>query len=197
MAEFKQLYASLLEQYAAENELYAPLEMDIAFIGDSLTAGYDLSSHYPEYKTTNRAIGGETTHGLKDRLAVSVLDLQPKVCVMLIGGNNPETMFEDYEQIIITLKEQMPSTYLVIVSHAPTSGEHWGKHNELFAYNNVKIKLLAERHGCEFVDIYSPMLDLQTGMMDDRYTFDGAHFTAAGYDVYTAELKPIIDRLLR
>ncbi len=197
LREYNEFYARTLEEYAEENKLYEDLEVDIAFIGDSLTAGYDVKSHYPEYLVTNRAIGGETTYGLKARLAVSVLDLKPKVCVMLIGGNNPDTMFQDYENIIITLKEQMPQTEIVLVSHAPTCGEHWGHRNEFFAYNNVKIKLLAEKHGCEFVDIYSPMLDLETGMMNEKYTFDGAHFTAEGYEVYTAQLKPVIDRLLQ
>ncbi len=197
MKEYKEFYAQKLEEYALENSRYKDLEVDVAFIGDSLTAGYDVEKHYPEYLVTNRAIGGETTYGLKERLAVSVLELKPKVCVMLIGGNNPDTMFEDYEELIITMQEQMPETKIVLVSHAPTSGEHWGKRNEQFAYNNVKIKLLAEKYGCEFVDIYSPMLDLETGKMNEKYTIDGAHFTSAGYDVYTAQLKPVIDRLLK
>ncbi len=197
MKKYMEFYAQQLELYADENELYADLEVDVAFIGDSLTAGYDVKSHYPEYLVTNRAIGGETTHGLKDRLAVSVLELKPKICVMLIGGNNPDTMFDDYEDMLITFNEQMPDTKIVLISHAPTSGQHWGPRNEKFAYNNVKIKLLAEKYGHEFVDIYSPMLDLETGAMNEIYTVDGAHFTAAGYDVYTAQLKPVIDRLLQ
>ncbi len=197
LQEYNAFYALMLEQYATENLQYDDLEVDVAFIGDSLTAGYDVKSHYPEYLVTNRAIGGETTYGLKKRLAVSVLDLKPKVCVMLIGGNNPDTMFEDYEDMLITFSEQMPETKIVLISHAPTSGPSWGKRNVQFAYNNVKIKLLAQKYGCEFVDIYSPMLDLETGEMADKYTVDGAHFTAEGYDVYTAALKPVLDQLLQ
>ncbi len=197
MQEYKEFYARMLEEYAAENEEYGELEVDVAFIGDSLFAGYDVKSNYSEYLVTNRAIGGETTYGLRERLAVSVLDLKPKVCVMLIGGNNPDTMFDDYEDMLITFKEQMPKTKVVVVSHAPTCGEYWGPRNEKFAYNNVKIKLLAEKYGCEFVDIYSPMLDLETGAMNEKYTVDGAHFSEAGFDVLTEELKPVINMLLK
>ncbi len=195
--EYNEFYAKKLEEYALENKLYKALEVDIAFIGDSLTAGYDVESYYSEYLVTNRAIGGETTYGLKKRLAVSVLDLKPKICVMLIGGNNPDTMFEDYEDMLIAFKEQMPETKVILVSHAPTCGPSWGPRNIKFAYNNVKIKLLAQKYGYEFVDLYSPMLDLETGEMAEKYTFDGAHFTEAGFDVYTEELKPVIDRLLQ
>ncbi len=197
LRKYNEFYAQMLEEYAEENELYTDLEVDVVFLGDSLTAGYDVKVNYPEYLVTNRAIGGETTYGLKNRLAVSVLDLKPKVCVMLIGGNNPDTMFQDYEDMLIIFKEQMPETKVILVSHAPTSGPDWGERNVTFAYNNVKIKILAEKYGYEFVDIYSPMLDLETGEMDERYTVDGAHFTADGYSVYTAQLKPVIDRLLQ
>ncbi len=195
--KFNELYAQMLVDYDNENKLYSPLEVDVAFIGDSLVAGYDVKSYYAEYLVLNRGIGGETTYGLKDRLAVSVLDLKPKVCVMLIGGNNPDTMFDDYEDILLTFKKQIPETEIVILSHAPTSGPHWGHRNELFAYNNVKIKLLAEKYDFTFVDIYSPLLDLETGKMNEDYTVDGAHFTKAGYDVVTNEIKVVIDELLR
>ncbi len=195
--EYEEFYAQQLDEYAQENLKYGDYEVDVAFIGDSLTAGYDVNTNYPEYRVTNRAIGGETTYGLRDRLAVSVLDLKPKVCVMLIGGNNPDTMFEDYEDMLITFHQQMPLTKIVLVSHAPTSGEHWGHRNVTFAYNNVKIKLLADKYNCEYVDIYAPMLDMATGEMKAEYTVDGAHFTTAGYAVYTAQLKPVLDALLK
>ncbi len=197
LKEYNAFYARMLEEYAAENERYEDLEVDVAFVGDSLTAGYDVKRYYPEYLVTNRGIGGDTTYRLKERLAVSVLDLKPKVCVLLIGGNNPDTMFEDYEDILIAFRENMPETEIVLVSHAPTCGPHWGSKNKLFAYNNVRIKLLAEKYGHTFVDIYAPMLDLATGQMNEKYTVDGAHFTAEGYEVYTARLKPVLDRLLQ
>ncbi len=196
LKQYNEFYAQQLVAYDNENKLYDDYEVDIAFLGDSLTAGYDVKSYYSEYLVTNRGIGGETTYGLKDRLAVSVLELKPKVCVMLIGGNNPETMFEDYEDMLITFQEQMPETKIVLVSHAPTSGPDWGKRNELFTYNNVKIKLLAEKYGYEFVDIYSPMFDLETGEMNSLYTFDGAHFTTEGFEVVTSVIKPVVDKLL-
>ncbi len=196
LKQYREFYAQTLIEYAEENERYEDFEVDVAFLGDSLTAGYDVKSHYPEYLVTNRGIGGETTHGLKERLDVSVLDLKPKVCVMLIGGNNPDTMFEDYEELLLTFQERIPETKIVLVSHAPTSGPHWGHRNELFAYNNVKIELLAKKYGYDFVDIYLPMLDLETGKMKEEYTVDGAHFTADGYKVVTEEIKPIVDKLL-
>ncbi len=196
LKQYYEFYAQKLVEYDNENKAYEDFEVDIAFIGDSLTAGYDVERYYSEYLVTNRGIGGETTYGLRDRLAVSVLDLKPKICVMLIGGNNPETMFDDYEDMLIAFQESIPETKIVLVSHAPTSGPDWGKRNELFTYNNVKIKLFAQKYGYEFVDIYTPMFDLETGEMNAEYTVDGAHFTVEGFGVVTDAIKPVVDKLL-
>ena len=52
----KEYYNQKLVLYAEENEKYADYEVDIAFIGDSLTDGYDVEHYYPEYKVENRGI---------------------------------------------------------------------------------------------------------------------------------------------
>ncbi len=194
-AQYDAFYAQMLTAYEAENQMYDALEVDIAFLGDSITAGYDVKTYYAEYLVTNRGIGGETTYGLKDRLAVSVLDLKPKVCVMLIGGNNIDTMFDDYEDILITFQQQIPETKIVLVSLSPTS-DPIAERNKTLAYNNVKIKLLADQYGYEFVDIYTLLFDLESGKMKAEYTPDGAHHTPAGYRVITDAVKPVVDRLL-
>ena len=188
-------YSNKLELYGKENKIYSPFEVDIAFIGDSLTDGYDVEKYYPEFKVENRGIGGDTTHGLLARLDVSVYQLKPKVIVMLIGANNFKTMFEDYEDIIIGIKENLPDTKLVICSLTSMGGE-WGKNNQLAAFNNVKIKAYAEKHGCPFVDLYTPLLNMETNEIFEHYTTDGGHLTAEGYEVITSAIKPVVTEIL-
>ena len=191
----REYYSNKLETYEKENNRYADYEVDVAFIGDSLTDGYDLARYYPQFVTANRGIGGETTFGLEERLGVSVYDLKPKAVVMLIGGNNPDTMFENYEDILIGLKENLPNTKIVLIS-LTAMGEDWGRKNQLAAYNNVKIKLLSEKYGYYFVDAYSPLFDVETGEVYDGYTTDGAHFTDKGYRVLTDTITPVLEECL-
>ncbi len=190
-----QYRADKLAVYQQENEQYADYEVDVAFLGDSLTDGYDLEKYYPQFKTANRGIGGDTTHGLEARLQVSVYDLKPKVAVMLIGANNPETMFENYESILMGLQENLPDTKIVLVSMTSMSRE-WGRKNHLAAYNNVLIRKLADKYGFTFVDMYAPLLDLTTGQLRDSYTTDGGHLTHEGYVVFTETLTPVLTALL-
>ena len=187
-------YDTKVAAFAKENEQYADYEVDVAFIGDSLTDGYDVKNAYPQYVVVNRGIGGDTTFGVEERLQVSLYDLKPKVVVMLIGVNNIETMFDNYEDILIGLRDNLPESEIVLVSLTSMSME-WGKKNQLAAYNNVKIKLLAEKYGYKYVDLYSALLDVETGELRTEYTIDGGHQTAAGYAVFTKTITPVLEEL--
>lgn len=183
-------------QYHRDNERYDDYEVDVAFLGDSLTDGYDLSRYYPQYLTANRGIGCDTTFDLEGRLEVSVYELKPKVAVMLIGANNLETMFDNYEDILKGLQENLPDTKVVLLSLTAMGGEHWGSKNQLAAYNNVTIKLLAEKYGFTFIDLYTPMYDASIREVREGYTTDGCHFTHEGYTVLTEQITPVLETLL-
>ena len=192
----EQYYKDKVASFAEDNKWILPYETDVAFIGDSLTDGYDVEKFYPEYNVANRGIGGDTTYGLLARLDVSVYQIKPKVVVMLIGANNLQTMFEDYEKLITGIKENLPDTELVICSLTSMSGE-WGKNNHKAAFNNVKVRAYAEKHGCPYVDLFTALLNFETNEIYDHYTTDGGHLTAAGYEVFTSCVKPVVDELLK
>lgn len=183
-------------QYRQENAQYGDYEVEVAFLGDSLTDGYDLQKYYPQYITANRGIGGDTTFDLQARLQLSVYDLKPQVAVMLIGANNQETMLQNYEDILIGLKNNLPQTKVVLLSLTAMGGDHWGPKNPMAAYNNVSIKLLAEKYGFTYVDLFTPLYDVSIGEVYAGYTIDGGHFTHEGYTVITSLLTPVLKDLV-
>ncbi len=185
-----------MAQYRAENEKYDDYQVEVAFLGDSLTDLYDLAKYYPQYITSNRGIGGDTTFDLEARLQVSVYDLKPQVLVMLIGANNPDTMLQNYESILQGIRENLPETKVVLLSMTAMGGAHWGSKNSQAAYNNVSIKLLAEKYGFAFVDLFASLYDVSIGEVYEGYTVDGGHFTDEGYAVVTALITPVLEQLL-
>lgn len=195
MSAFWEFYNGKLAMFQEENQEYAHKTVDAVFLGDSLTDGYDVKSYYPEYTVLNRGIGGDTTIWLEKRLDVSLYSVKTKVAIMLIGANNMETMFENYQRILQSFKENVPKTKIILLSLTSMGGE-WGKKNQLAAYNNVKIKKLAEQYGFEFVDLYSALLNLETGEIYDEYTTDGGHLTPKGYQVVTNCIKPVLQKLV-
>ncbi len=193
MEAFWEFYNGKIEGFEKENEEFKGKGVDVVFLGDSLTDGYNVKEFYPEYTVLNRGISGDTSVWLEERLDVSLYAVQPKVAVMLIGANNMDTMLENYESILKSFKENAPRTKIVLLSLTSMSGE-WGKKNQLAAYNNVQIKMYAEIYGYEYIDLYSALLNLETGEIYDEYTTDGGHLTQKGYEVLTAAIKPAIQK---
>ncbi len=193
---FRAYHEQKYEEYEKENQKYADYEVDVAFIGDSLTDRYDLENYYPQYITANRGINGDTTFDVEKRLQLSLYDLKPKVVVMLIGANNLDTMFQNYEAILQGIQENLPQTKVVLLSLTAMNGEEWGRNNPLAAYNNVKIKLLAERYGYEFIDLFSALYDVSAGEAYADYTLDGGHLSHLGYTKVTEQITPVLKEIL-
>lgn len=189
--------AAKVDSYRKENDEYEDYEVDVAFLGDSLTDGYAVKEYYPQFTVVNRGIGGDTTFDLEGRLQVSAYDLKPKVAVMLIGANNFRTMFDNYERIVQGLKNNLPNTEIVLLSLTAMSGEFWGTHNELACFNNVKIRKIADMYDCTFVDLYTPLFDYDSNGILSSYTTDGGHLTPKGYSVVTTILTPVLEEILQ
>ena len=187
--------ANKIATYISENAQYDDYEVDVVFLGDSLTDGYDLKKHYPQYLVLNRGIAGNNTFDLENRLQVSLYDTKPKVAVMLIGANNFNSMFDNYEKILQGFKTNVPNTQIILLSLTSMSGK-WGKNNQIASFNNVKIKMLAEKYSFSFVDLYSPLLNLETDEIYNEYTTDGGHLTELGYNVLTSKITPAIENSL-
>lgn len=193
-AMLKEHYDARVAYFTKDNQRYNDMDVDVAFIGDSLIEGYEVTKFYPQYVTSNRGINGDTTVTLQNRLKVSLYDLQPKVCVMLVGFNNYDEMFDNYEQILMDMKTNLPATKVVLMSLLPTNGE-FAQANETLISNNVQIKQLATKYNYTYVDAYTPLLDTRTNQLTENFTYDGVHLTEKGYKVVTDTLTPVLKKI--
>ena len=193
-AAFEMHYNDRINLFKEENK--HATNVDVVFLGDSLTEGYDLSTYYPEYNVLNRGIGGDTTFGVEKRLKESVYDANPKITAMLIGANNFDTMLDNYESILIDFKEKTPSMKVILLSLTSMTKD-WGKNNEKAKKNNIEIEKYATKYGYSYVNLYDPLLDTNTNELKLDYTTDGGHLTSQGYEIVTAQIKPVIASLLQ
>lgn len=169
--------------------------IDVAFLGDSLTEGYSLKSFYPDWTVVNRGISGDTTIGLEKRLQVSAYDAHPKVISMLIGANNFDTMLTNYETIVSKIKQNLPQTSVILCSLTSMTGD-WAKNNEKARQNNIEIEKIAAKYDYVYADLFNPLLDPTINELKQEYSVDGGHLTKEGYTVITNVLKPIISNFL-
>ncbi len=191
----EEYYNTKVESFEKENPTLN--DVDIVFLGDSLTDGCDVKKYYPEYTAVNRGISGDTADGLLNRLKVSAYDVEPTGVVLLIGVNDisrgvkPSELYDNYEKIITGLKENLPDTIIIWCSMTALGGKS-AKYNDTVIICNQKIKLLAEKHGCVFVDLFTPLCDADTREIREEYTVDGTHLTDAGYQVITQEINNVL-----
>ncbi len=176
-------------------QTYAPMNGDgVAFVGDSITEGWDWNSSYPDLVVRNYGIGGDTTVGLERRLK-QVVAARPGKIFLLIGTNDlgneaaaPETIVANYAIVLDRLAAQLPQTSVFVQSVLPRE-----PHNsaQVRAINAGLVRLAAERR-LTFVDIYTP-LAVEGGRLDPSVTTDDLHLTEAGY----ARWRTVIDPLVR
>ncbi len=60
----------------------------VVFMGDSITEGWKLDVSFPGKPYINRGISGQTSPQMLVRFRQDVVDLQPKVVVLLAGTND-------------------------------------------------------------------------------------------------------------
>ena len=88
----------------------APGENRVVFFGDSITDMWHLDEYFPGKPYVNRGIGGQTTPQMLVRFRQDVIDLHPKVVIILAGtndiaGNTGPMRLEDIEANYASLAE--------------------------------------------------------------------------------------------
>ncbi|MBR5187907.1 MAG: hypothetical protein IKW18_05500 [Clostridia bacterium] len=177
-------------------------EGQIVFLGDSITAGYKLNSHYSDLdlETYNRGISGDTADWIMARIQVSVLDILPSKIILMIGtndinaGKSAEEIAVLYEHILELFSSQLPQTEVFCVSIIPQNtdySEDAAKNNLRIQESNARIEALAEKWGYQYVNLYDELTD-ENGFLKRSYSTDGLHLGRRGYKVWTATMKKFL-----
>src|SRR2546423_367858 len=112
IAVFTDDYGQLARYRSANAELKAPAasENRVVFFGDSITDNWKLEQYFPGKPYINRGIGGQTTPQMLVRFRQDVIELSPKVVVILAGtndiaGNTGPMRNEDIEANLSSMAE--------------------------------------------------------------------------------------------
>lgn len=176
---------------------------DIIFLGNSISNGCEWSELFANPKIKNRGINGDTSIGVRDRLA-STLNGHPAKVFLMIGvndianGASPDSVISVMKEIISRTKTLSPQTALYIESILPVNDSYnifWGhmdKMPQIEEYNS-KLKDLCRQEAIPYIDLYSRFADPATGKLDLRYTNDGLHLMGAGYGLWKEIIDPYIN----
>ena len=201
-----------LKRFAVDNELLpaaSPLEDRVVFMGDSITQGwldYGCPELFKNYPYINRGISGQTTPQMLLRFRADVLNLQPKIVVILAGindiaGNTGPSTLKMIQDNIISMVQlaQANSIKVILSSILPADRFTWQpgiNPADAVIQMNAFLKAYAKNHKCCYLDYYSSLVNDTKGMIE-RYSEDGVHPTIAGYEVMTPLVLDAINEVVQ
>jgi acyl-CoA thioesterase I len=173
----------------------APGENRVVFMGDSITEGWKFEGpegSFPGKPYINRGISGQTTPQMLVRFRQDVIELQPKVVVILAGtndiaGNTGPMTLEQTEDNLASMADLATANHMrvVLCSVLPAYDFPWQPGLEpapKIVALNTWIKSYAAERGYVYVDFHSAMKDQRDGL-PPNLSKDGVHPTTAGYAV--------------
>jgi len=206
---FGQDWPNLAKYKEANENLGAPEkgENRVVFMGNSITEGW--KDHQPEFfdnkSFINRGIGGQTTPQMLIRFRQDVVNLRPRVVVILAGTNDiagntgPSTLEMIYDNIVsMTEIAQSSGIEVIISSVLPAFDYPWrpglDPANKIPALNKMLSGYATEK-GLIYLDYFSAMTDGNNGLRKEL-TYDGVHPNRAGYEVMAPLAQKAIDKAL-
>jgi lysophospholipase L1-like esterase len=177
-------------------------------MGDSITEGWHFTGpdgSFPGKPYINRGISGQTSPQMVLRFRQDVIDLHPKVVVILAGTNDvaentgpmtPEMTMDNFRAMVeiaraIGIKP-------VITSILPAGDFPWKRGMEpagKIRLLNTWLETYCKSEGIVYVDYYSSLAD-EGGAMKPGLSVDGVHPNAAGYAIMTPLAEAGIQKAL-
>jgi lysophospholipase L1-like esterase len=187
----------------------APDESRVVFFGDSITDIWHLEEYFPGKPYINRGIGGQTTPQMLVRFRQDVIDLQPKVVVILAGtndiaGNTGPMRLEDIEANYSTMAELARvhnirvifSSVLPVHNYTPKGQEFFAQRSpEKILELNRWLKNYCTANGLVYLDYFTPMVD-DKGLLKRDLAEDGLHPNATGYKIMAPLAEAAIEKTL-
>jgi lysophospholipase L1-like esterase len=193
---FKDANAKLASPSASENR--------IVFMGNSITEGWiNIDPDFFSGKLyVNRGISGQTTPQMLVRFRPDVINLKPKVVVILAGtndiaGNTGPSTLEMIMDNLISMAELAKANKIKVVlsSVLPAFDYPWKPGLEpapKIVKLNEMIKNYAEKNNIVYLDYFPSMADERNGLKKE-YSSDGVHPNMAGYKT----MEPLVEQAIQ
>jgi lysophospholipase L1-like esterase len=183
------------------------------FAGDSITENYRVSEFFAEYTAEteclvyNRGVSGEVSEEMKRRFEQSVLSLAPRNIVILIGTNDlakgtaPADIAKNIAHVLSLSRSACPEANIILEAVYPTNPTindrfmrmvlHGRRTAENIRALNNLLEETAKEYGAVWLDLTGSLAD-EAGNLNEKFTFDGLHLNAAGYNIVTKKILPLL-----
>jgi lysophospholipase L1-like esterase len=196
-----------MKRHEAMNARVKQGNVDLIFIGDSITQGWEGSGRdvwqksYGSRNAVNLGIGGDQTQHVLWRLDHGNIEgISPKLAVIMIGTNNarscrPEETAAGIKLIVETLRKQLPETKVLLLAIFPRGADK----NDQLRQTNIKVnEIAAKLDDCkmvEYLDIGPKFLNAD-GTLSKEIMPDLLHLTQKGYGIWAEAIEPQVAKAM-
>jgi lysophospholipase L1-like esterase len=212
IAVFTDDFGQLARYREANSKLGPPAagENRVVFFGDSITDIWKLENYFPGKPYLNRGIGGQTTPQMLVRFRQDVIDLQPKVVVILAGtndiaGNTGPMHNEDIEANYASFAELARASGIrVVYSSVLPVHNYTEASKDFFAQRppsrilqlNAWLKDFCSKNHIVYLDYFSTVVD-DKGLLKKELADDGLHPNDAGYKIMAPLAEAAIQKAMK
>ena len=173
-------------------------EIDVAFVGDSITARWrdseNWKQHWGSYRAVNMGIGGDQTQHVLWRLQNGDLDgYKAKLFVVMIGTNNmwskepdPAQAAAGVKAVIDLIQSKQPKAKILLMSILPTGEKPNPGREKRMAVNELISKFAGG--SVEYMDISGKYLEAD-GTISKEVMHDFLHLAPKGYDIWAEAIS--------
>lgn len=194
------------DRNAAANARLQQGNVDVLFIGDSITHGWDGAGgpvwrkYYADRNAVNLGFGGDGTQHVLWRLQNAPWEaVSPKLAVIMIGTNNihknsPEEIAEGITEIVRFLQQKFPPIKILLLAIFPRADVDQPRLAKIPEVNRLIAKLHDGEH-VVFMDIGKEFLD-ENGNLPKSIMPDLLHPNERGYWIWARAIEPKVAELL-
>ena len=196
-----------MNRHNAMNARVAQGNVDLVFIGDSITQGWEgngknvWAAFYGERNAVNLGIGGDRTQHVIWRLDNGNLEgIAPKAAVIMIGTNNsgnnsPEEIAEGVTAIVRQLQTKTPETKILLLATFPRGADAADKRRLVNEKSNAIVAKLAADDNVTYLDI-GPKFLAADGTLSKEIMPDLLHLSEQGYTIWAESIEAELKKLL-
>jgi beta-glucosidase len=197
-----------LKRHESFNERVKQGNVDLVFIGDSITQGWEGAGkdvwkrQYGDRGAVNLGIGGDRTQHVLWRLENGNIEgISPKVAVIMIGTNNsgdnsPEEIADGIEAIVGKLRTQLPRTRILLLGIFPRGSNPSDPRRQVNQKANEIVSKLADDEHVFYLDIGEEFLE-DDGTLSREIMPDLLHLSPKGYEIWAKAIEPKLSELVQ